>query len=254
MAYLAKSQKDGRGLSEPGIVKSLVHSLNLDKELKKIIEKKPWFQNITKKLLNCNETYTWHAKSNLKLRWHGSVEYFHQDYIYWRKYGLDSSNVLSCMIFVDDHNHGNGGLWIFPKSHKKIPPSLKNIYKEIKNSYPEFVFTNGNLKHWVKNEKIFLLNSSLTVIEGMSNSHQKLWSHFTNLVIKYISKVNNNTIFLLMGGNAISKSKLIDNNKHSILTCVHPSPLSAHRGFLGSKIFEKVNEVLINQDKNIINW
>jgi len=141
-----------------------------------------------------------------------------------------------------------------PKSHKKIPPSLKNIYKEIKNSYPEFVFTNGNLKHWVKNEKIFLLNSSLTVIEGMSNSHQKLWSHFTNLVIKYISKVNNNTIFLLMGGNAISKSKLIDNNKHSILTCVHPSPLSAHRGFLGSKIFEKVNEVLINQDKNIINW
>ena len=141
-----------------------------------------------------------------------------------------------------------------PENHKKIPPSLKNIYKEIKNSYPEFVFTNGNLTHWVKNEKIFLLNSSLTVIEGLSNSHQKLWSNFTNKVIKYINDINNNTIFLLMGGNAISKSKLIDNNKHSILTCVHPSPLSAHRGFLGSKIFEKVNEQLISQGKSGIVW
>ena len=157
LAYLAKSQKDGRGLSEPGIIKSLVHSLNLDKELKKIIEKKPWFQNITKKLLNCSETYTWHAKSNLKLRWNGSVEYFHQDYIYWRKYGLDSSNVLSCMIFVDDHNHGNGGLWVFPKSHKKMYKHEKflNINSLQKFFIPTSVLDKINKKNSPKsiNEK-----------------------------------------------------------------------------------------------------
>ncbi len=141
-----------------------------------------------------------------------------------------------------------------PKSHKKIPPSLKNMYKEIKNSYPDFEYKNGNLKRWVKKEYIFLLNSSLTVIEGNSNSHQKYWFEFTDKVIKYINDHNDGMVFLLMGANAISKKKLIDSEKHDIITCVHPSPLSASRGFFNSKVFEKTNEFLENKGKDPIKW
>lgn len=141
-----------------------------------------------------------------------------------------------------------------PKSHKKIPPSLKNMYKEIQNSYPEAEFKHGNLKRWVKEEKVFLLNSSLTVVEGISNSHQQYWRDFTDEVIKHISNVNDGTVFILMGSYAISKKKLIDTNKHAIVQCVHPSPLSAHRGFFGSKIFEKTNEELVKRNKKGIKW
>lgn len=140
-----------------------------------------------------------------------------------------------------------------PKSHRKIPPSLKNIFKEIKNSYPDFEYTNGNLKKWSKNEKIFLLNSALTVIPGKSNSHQKLWISFTNKVIKYISENNKNIVFILMGNDAKSKYDLINTN-HIKLTSVHPSPLSASRGFFGCKIFEKVNNELLKINKEPINW
>jgi len=118
--FLSQSQKDGRGLSEPGLKKSLIHSLHNDNFLKKLLEEKVWFQNISKKLLNCNEIFTWNAKSNLKSRWHGSVEYYHQDWIYWKGLGFKSSNMINCMIFVDGHAHENGGLWVFPGSHKKM--------------------------------------------------------------------------------------------------------------------------------------
>lgn len=141
-----------------------------------------------------------------------------------------------------------------PKSHRKIPPSLKNIFKEIKTSYPEFSHENGNLKKWVKKQKIFLLNSSLTVVEGKSNSHQKFWPLFTDKVIKYISEVNKGTVFILMGNNAKSKVPLINPEKHSILTSVHPSPLSASRGFFGCKIFEKANNELNEKGLKPIKW
>jgi len=141
-----------------------------------------------------------------------------------------------------------------PKNHKKIPPSLKNIFKEIKNSYPDFKYENGNLKKWVKKEKIFLLNSALTVLPGKSNSHSKYWESFTDNVIEYISENNKDIVFILMGNNAKSKSNLISTDKHTVLTSVHPSPLSASRGFFGCKIFEKTNNKL--KDKNIkpISW
>ena len=117
---LEKSQPHGRGLSEPGIKKSLLHSLHKDRKLIENIEQKKWFQEISKKLLYTNEIKVWNAKSNLKRRWNGSVEYYHQDYIYWKQLGFSSSKMLNCMIFVDDHSHTNGGLWIFPGSHKKM--------------------------------------------------------------------------------------------------------------------------------------
>lgn len=141
-----------------------------------------------------------------------------------------------------------------PKSHKTIPPSLKNIFKEIKNSYPDFKHKNGNLKKWVKREKIFLLNSALTVLPGKSNSHQKFWENFTDNVIKYISDSNENVVFILMGNNAKSKYSLIDTEKHIVLTSVHPSPLSASRGFFGCDIFKKANIELSKKGIDEINW
>ena len=99
-----------------------------------------------------------------------------------------------------------------------------------------------------------MLNSALTVIEGKSNSHSLLWSDFTNKLIKFVSDKNEKTIFLLMGSFAINKSSLIDITKHKIFTCKHPSPLSAYKGFFGSNIFKKINDYLIENNIEIINW
>jgi len=134
----------------------------------------------------------------------------------------------------------------------KLPASLKNIFKELKNNYPDFTFKNGSLLNWVKKEKIMLLNTSLTVIEGKPNSHSKLWSNFTDKVIQKLD-TESKCIFLLMGNNAKKKEKLII-NKERILTCVHPSPLSATRGFFDSNIFINVNQKLKDYSIKEIKW
>ena len=137
----------------------------------------------------------------------------------------------------------------------KIPPSLCNIFKELKNEIPNYkIPDSGNLIRWVKDEKILLLNTALTVKKGHSNSHQKIWESIINNVIEYISNNTDNIIFLLLGNNAKSKAKFIDENKHYIITGVHPSPLSASRGFFNSNIFNYINEILIKLNKKPINW
>jgi uracil-DNA glycosylase len=102
--------------------------------------------------------------------------------------------------------------------------------------------------------EILLLNAVLTVIEGKSNSHDNLWSDLTNKLIKFISDENKNTIFLLMSNFAINKKYLIDEKKHKIFTSVHPSPLSANKGFFGCNIFKNINDYLIENEKEQINW
>ena len=109
---LEKIQKSSRGVTEPGVKKSLIHSLHKEKGLNKIIERK--LVSRVFKTFKTNSISVWNAKSNLKQRWNGSVEYFHQDFIYWRELGFQSSKMLNCMVFIDDHSHLNGGLWIFP--------------------------------------------------------------------------------------------------------------------------------------------
>ena len=137
----------------------------------------------------------------------------------------------------------------------KHPPSLKNIFKEISNEYPDYkIPKSGNLERWVKEEKILLLNTALTVKKGMSNSHQKNWNKITNNVISFISKNCDCVVFLLLGNNAKSKIKLIDKKKHKIITGIHPSPLSANKGFFGSDLFKNVNNELIKLNKNEIIW
>lgn len=134
----------------------------------------------------------------------------------------------------------------------KLPQSLKNIFKELKNNYDDFTFTNGSLEKWAKEEKILLLNTALTVQKGKANSHTKLWTSITDEIIKYLDN-NSECIFLLMGGNAKKKEKIIK-NKYRIITCVHPSPLSAYNGFFGSNVFKNINEMLKEQDIDEINW
>jgi uracil-DNA glycosylase len=145
-----------------------------------------------------------------------------------------------------------------PKCHKKIPPSLKNIYKEIKNCYPEIIIPNhGCIKNWVENEKIILLNCGIaifTVEKGKSNSHMKLWEKFTDKLIKFISMKAPNAIFLLMGAFAINKMEFCHNIGGTIFTTVHPSPLSAYRGFFGSMIFKQINDYLIERNISPIKW
>lgn len=142
-----------------------------------------------------------------------------------------------------------------PKSHKKIPPSLRNIFKEIKDCYPESkIPKHGSLKRWANKEHILLLNSALTVIQGKSNSHSLYWKDYTDKLIKYISDSCDHVVFLLMGNYAIGKSKLIDTNKHKIFTTVHPSPLSAKNGFFGCQIFKKINNYYENMDIAPIGW
>jgi uracil-DNA glycosylase len=128
-----------------------------------------------------------------------------------------------------------------------IPPSLKNIFKELLNEFPErnYNFNNGDLSLWLNNEKIFLLNCSLTVEKSKPGSHMEIWKEFTDDVIKFINKNNKNCVYILLGKYAENKKLLIDKNEHrNIIISAHPSPFSAHRGFFGSNIFKKVEEIL----------
>ena len=132
-----------------------------------------------------------------------------------------------------------------------IPPSLRNIFKEIKNEFPhrEYTFTHGDLSLWAEKENIFLLNCALTVEKGQPESHMEIWCDFTDDVIKYISENNKTCVFLLLGNFAKQKSNLIKNKKN-IIESVHCSPLSASRGFFNSGIFKKVEKILGYE----INW
>lgn len=136
-------------------------------------------------------------------------------------------------------------------SKKCIPPSLQNIFKEIKSNFPErnYNFTSGDLSKWFNNEKIFLLNCALSVYPGKPGSLMSKWEKFTDAVIKYISEVNENCVFLLLG-NFAKRKKIFIKNKDFIVEGVHPSPLSCSRGFFGSNVFKLVEEKLGQP----INW
>lgn len=144
----------------------------------------------------------------------------------------------------------------FTKNSKtKFPPSLRNIYKELygnlKKSKPSSY--SGDLTNWAK-QGVLLLNSALTVRQYKSNSHKQIWQKFTDDVIQYISDHTKNVVFILWGNFAIKKGKNIDTTKHHIISSVHPSPLSATRGFFGSEPFIKCNKQLVKYGKKVIEW
>ena len=137
---------------------------------------------------------------------------------------------------------------------KKIPPTLSNIIKELRNDVKIEIPRNGNLERWAK-QGVLLINSTLTVEHNKPNSHKHIgWQKFTDNIISYISKSKKGIIFMIWGNHAKNKVKLIDKSKHHILIAPHPSPLSAYRGFFGCKHFSKSNSILISQRKKTIDW
>lgn len=136
----------------------------------------------------------------------------------------------------------------------KIPPSLVNIYKEIESDLGVKMPASGNLERWAR-QGVLLLNTTLTVRAHLAGSHQKQgWEQFTDSVIKHLANEKENIVFLLWGAYAIKKSEYINAQKHLILTSPHPSPLSAHRGFLGNKHFSKTNIYLREHGLPEIQW
>lgn len=161
------------------------------------------------------------------------------------------------LILGQDPYHGENqahGLAFSVQPNVAIPPSLLNIYKELNSDLGCFIPDNGYLIPWA-DQGVLLLNTALTVRAHEANSHKdKGWEIFTDNIIKLLNNRQDPIIFVLWGANARKKKAFIDSDKHYILEAPHPSPLSAHRGFLGCKHFSKINELLIKLNKEPINW
>ena len=135
-----------------------------------------------------------------------------------------------------------------------LPKSLINIYKELHDDLGIKPAKTGNLESWFK-QGVFLLNAVLTVEKNSPASHSKIgWENFTDYIIENISEKNENVVFVLWGAYARSKNKLIDPSKHKIIESAHPSPLSAYRGFFGSKVFSQINSYLAENNRETINF
>jgi len=202
---------------------------------------KDYFFDLKNFLLNEQENYNIYPKNKDIFRAYNSTEF-------------DDVNVV---ILGQDPYHGFNqahGFAFSVNDNVAFPPSLKNIFQELVDdigcSYPN----NGNLQSWA-DQGVFLLNTVLTVRESQAHSHKdKGWEKFTDATIEAISAKLNNVVFILWGKPAQSKAKFIDESKHLILSAPHPSPLSAYRGFFGSKPFSKTNEYLKVCGKQTIHW
>ena len=176
----------------------------------------------------------------------------------FNSFNLCPFNKVKIVILGQDPYHGKNqanGLCFSVNKGISIPPSLKNIYKELKNNFSDFEYENGDLSHWAS-QGVLLLNSILTVRKGFPGSHKDIgWEKFTDLVINIISKRKKNIVFLLWGSFAKSKINLIENkNQHLILSSTHPSPFSAYNGFFSCNHFKKTNDYLKKNNDKIIKW
>lgn len=166
-------------------------------------------------------------------------------------------NDVKVVIIGQDPYHQPGqahGLSFSVQNGIKLPPSLVNIYKEIEKEMGKKSCTNGDLTAWAK-QGVLLLNSVLTVRDSQPNSHKNMgWEKITSRVVELLSKREKPVVFLLWGANAIAIGKNIDRSKHLVLTCAHPSPLSAYNGFFGCNHFVKANEFLIKNNETPIEW
>ena len=165
---------------------------------------------------------------------------------------------VKLVIIGQDPYHGKGqanGLCFSVGDGIKLPPSLANIFREIKDDLELDTPESGNLKHWAQ-QGVLLLNATLTVRSNEAGSHQKRgWERFTDKVISELSEKREGIVFLLWGGYAKKKGMKIDKKKHLVLDSGHPSPLSANRGYwFGNKHFSKVNKFLMAQGKKPIKW
>lgn len=185
------------------------------------------------------------------------VSVFPEEKNVFRALELTPFESVKVVILGQDPYHGFGqahGLSFSVQKGIPLPPSLRNIYKELQEDLGGELPTEGDLSHWAK-QGVLLLNTVLTVEEGNANSHKGMgWERLTNRLIESLNELNHPVIFILWGKPAQDKEKLITNPSHVILKSPHPSPLSAYRGFFGSKPFSKVNEILIQQGQTPIRW
>ena len=175
----------------------------------------------------------------------------------FRAFHLTSFATLKVVILGQDPYHGVGqanGLCFSVSPGVSFPPSLQNIFKELEDDLGVSKPQSGDLAAWAE-QGILLLNTTLTVRQGAPASHQgKGWETFTDEVIRCISQKKEKIVFVLWGASARRKKSLIDVTKHTCIESVHPSPLSAYRGFFGSKPFSKINQLLKQQGVTEINW
>ena len=202
---------------------------------------KPYFKDLTKKI---EEAY---LKENI----------YPQFKNIFNTFKFCPISQVKVVILGQDPYHGANqahGLSFSVPNDVKIPPSLKNIYKELNHDLGKPIPNSGNLEHWAK-QGVLLLNATLTVQAGKAGSHQNLgWEIFTDQVIKTISNKKEHVVFLLWGRYAQAKASLINKEKHLILTAPHPSPLSAHNGWFGSKHFSQTNKYLKEHNQKPIEW
>lgn len=164
---------------------------------------------------------------------------------------------VKVVIIGQDPYHGPGqahGLCFSVNEGVKYPPSLRNIFKEIENDLGIPIPENGNLERWAQ-QGVLLLNATLTVRAATAASHQKKgWETFTDSVIHRVAEKKENVVFILWGSYAQKKGEFIDTKRHLVLKSVHPSPLSASRGFFGNHQFSKTNDYLVAHGKEPIKW
>lgn len=205
-------------------------------------KQQPYFQRILEQL---NATYS-----------QGKTIYPPKSDIF-NAFKLTPYDKLKVVIIGQDPYHGPNqahGLCFSVQKGVKTPPSLQNIYKELNQDLGCSIPDHGNLTSWAQ-QGVLLLNATLTVEAGLAGSHAKFgWQTFTDHVIELLNDYPEPLVYLLWGSHAQKKGQVIDTNKHHILKCVHPSPLSAHRGFLGCKHFSKTNELLKQSNRTLIDW
>lgn len=214
-----------------------------DFNFKNLIEtenQKPYFKQLLKKIKIEAKTHNIYPK---KENWFKALK-------------LTEFNDVSVVIIGQDPYYNENqamGLSFSVNENVKLPPSLKNIYKEIENEYGKKMPNHGNLTGWAK-QGVLLLNTIFTVNEGFPLSHKGFgWEKFTDEIIKVLQE-KDFIVYLLLGRPAQRYAKKITNKNHVILKTSHPSPLSSFRGFFGSNIFKKTNKLLKENNKNEINW
>lgn len=221
--------------------------INIEKSWKNVLNdefEKPYFQ---------------HLISQVKSAYHNHPNaIFPKGSQIFRAFDLCPIGEVRVVILGQDpyptRGHAHGLCFSVESNVRPLPKSLQNIFKEMKEDLGVEIPVHGDLSHWA-NQGVLLLNSVLTVQEGLANSHKDYgWQIFTDKVIQTVSDKCENVVFILWGASAISKTVLIDQSRHKILSSVHPSPLSAHRGFFGSKPFSSTNAYLKLVGKREINW
>lgn len=211
------------------------------KEVLKDEFQKPYFSDLKKFLIDQRAINTIYPPGNM----------------IFNAFGKTPFTEVKVVILGQDPYHGPGqahGLCFSVPKGINPPPSLMNIFKEIKQDIGSDIPSNGNLERWAE-QGVLLLNATLTVMANQPLSHQNRgWETFTDRVIELLSQQKKGLVFLLWGRNAKAKEPLIDEAKHFILKAAHPSPFSAYSGFFGCKHFSKTNELLEQQSIKPINW